>query len=553
LNIDGDNDGNVDNVCFIIKGSSGAWASLLWAHRWSLYSQTVYIYGKRVYDYTFQPETQVNVKTLCHEMFHALGAPDLYHYSYDGFAPVGDWDLMESGFGHMSAFMKYKYTNHTWINDIPEITSSGTYTLKPLTSPTNNCYKIVSPNSPTEYFVLEYRVKEGDYESSIPGTGLLIYRINPAAGNGNAQGPPDEVYVYRPGGTPSINGSIGNATFSQNSGRTIFNNISDPKCFYQNGSLAGLDIYDIGTTGTTISFKVGYDLKPNANFTANKTTIKELETINFTNLSSGNPTSSLWNFGNGITSTELNPKNILFSNTGNYSVSLISANSFGSDTTTKENYIHVTPSLLNCTNAVNISFGLPYNGNTNSGQSNVNKYNCKTWSENGPEVVHTITTKSTGTIHAELSNLSINLDIFLLSSCKENSCILADNNSITYENAPAGTYYIVVDGYFAGNYTLTVSYSQTKIDEIYNNNYLSVFPNPNNGFFKLKLKDDNNLNTQSSLKIFSSLGKIVYADAYTFNEGEIEINLSFLPDGMYFIQLLLPNGEKYNGKIVLKK
>jgi len=168
LNLDGDGDGFVDNVCFIIRGGNSAWADLLWAHRWWLSTQTVYINGFQVSDYTFQPESQNDVQTICHEMFHALGAPDLYHYSYDGFSPVGNWDLMESGFGHMGAFMKWKYSGNTWIPSIPEITTSGTYTLHPLTSSTNNCYKIASPNSPGEYFIVEYRKKvSGTYENSL--------------------------------------------------------------------------------------------------------------------------------------------------------------------------------------------------------------------------------------------------------------------------------------------------------------------------------------------------------------------------------------------------
>ena len=146
LNIDGDNDNMVDNVCFIIRGSNGAWNDLLWAHRWALYSQTVYINGKRVYGYTFQPESQVTVKTLCHEMFHSLGAPDLYHYTNQGvISPAGTWDLMDNGSGHMLAYMKWKYTSSTWISSLPVVSGSGTYTLNPVTSPTNNCYKIVSP------------------------------------------------------------------------------------------------------------------------------------------------------------------------------------------------------------------------------------------------------------------------------------------------------------------------------------------------------------------------------------------------------------------------
>ena len=85
-------------------------------------------------------------------------------------------------------FLKLKY-NH-WISELPEITESGVYSLKPLSQPTNNLYTIASPFSRTEYFVLEYRKREGRYESSAPGTGLVVYRINPGAGNGNAGGPP---------------------------------------------------------------------------------------------------------------------------------------------------------------------------------------------------------------------------------------------------------------------------------------------------------------------------------------------------------------------------
>jgi M6 family metalloprotease-like protein len=262
LNIDGDNDNNVDNVCFILRGSNGAWDDLLWAHRWTLYSQTVTINGKRVYGYTFQPESQVSVKTLCHEMFHSLGAPDLYHYTNQGvIAPAGGWDLMDSGGGHMLAYMKWKYAQHTWIITIPAITTTGTYTLNPLISSTKNCYKIASPNSTFEYFMVEYRNKSGTFETNIPGSGLIVYRIDTRV-TGNSNGPPDEVYVYRPSGTTTTNGSPGNAFFSSTVGRTALNDASDPSCFLQNGSAGGLKISNVTTAGPTISFDVTFPLPP---------------------------------------------------------------------------------------------------------------------------------------------------------------------------------------------------------------------------------------------------------------------------------------------------
>lgn len=257
--LDANGDGNVDNVSFIIRGEPGEWANLLWAHRWVLWSQTVELQGLRVFDYTFQPETQSGVFVLCHEMFHTLGAPDLYRYSQDGFIPVGPWDLMASGFVHMGAYMKYRYSNAQWISDIPVISDPGTYTLQPLFSPESNVFSIISPNTADEFFLVEYRRRQGHYETNIPGEGLLIYRINPSV-IGNAQAPPDEVYIFRPGGTLTDNGNIFQAHFSLEAGQVEFHDETDPRAFLLDDSPGGLFIANVGAAGETISF----DLFPSA-------------------------------------------------------------------------------------------------------------------------------------------------------------------------------------------------------------------------------------------------------------------------------------------------
>jgi M6 family metalloprotease-like protein len=257
LNIDANNDGYVDNVSFIIRGNAGGWASLLWAHRWVLYTHNVQINGKQIWDYTFQPENQCIVKTLCHELFHTMGAPDLYHYYYDThIQPAGNWDLMSTGGGHMTTYMKWKYSNETWISNIPEITTPGVYTLNPASSPTNNCYKIASPNSASEYFIVEYRQKAGTFESAIPGSGLIVYRVDPSL-NGNAFGPPDELYIYRPNGTLTINGVHIQSHFAACVGRTEINDNTNPSSFLSNGLPGGLDIWNISAAGSTITFHVG--------------------------------------------------------------------------------------------------------------------------------------------------------------------------------------------------------------------------------------------------------------------------------------------------------
>lgn len=253
-NFDSNNDGYFDNVAFIIKGSSDAWADLLWPHRWVLYSQTANLWGSRVYSYTFQLEN-VSVKTFTHEMFHALGAPDLYRYNNNR-NPVGTWDLMASGSGHPTAWMKSKYGG--WIESIPEITNTGTYTIKPLTESSQNAYKIISPFSIGQYFVVEFRKKTGLYESKLPSEGLIITRIDTRY-RGNAQGPPDEVYVFRPGGTPDTDGEISKATFSNTASRTDFSDLTNPSAFLQDGLPGGVFINNITWHGDSMTFTVTLD------------------------------------------------------------------------------------------------------------------------------------------------------------------------------------------------------------------------------------------------------------------------------------------------------
>lgn len=258
LDLDYDNDNVVDNITFIVNGSQEGWNNLLWPHRWVLHSLDVRINNMRVWDYIFLLADQFKIGTTCHELSHALGAPDLYHYSGDELYPVGAWDLMEWNSDppqQMGAYIKHKYFG--WFSSIQQITNSGTYTLSPLSSDPFDCFKIASPNSDNEFFLVEYRKKEGRYESGVPGSGLIIYRINPTL-NGNSQGPPDEVYAYRPNGTTTNDGSVNLANYSAETGRTEINETTNPSPFLTDGSQGGISISGISSAGSTISFSVNF-------------------------------------------------------------------------------------------------------------------------------------------------------------------------------------------------------------------------------------------------------------------------------------------------------
>ncbi len=280
LNVDGNDDGLVDNVTFLVSGAPTGWSDLLWPHRWSLTTFPVEINGSIVDAYNLNllsgNPSYFTVGTLCHEFFHSLGAPDLYHYVESATpTPVGSWDIMEKTTDppqYMAAWMKYRYAN--WL-DCTLIENGGTYSLSPLQEQENSCYIIKSPYLESQLFVAEYRKQEGIYETTLPGneSGLLVYRINLDINNngeidtldvdeswnkiigGNADGPPDEVYLYRPGGTSLLNGNLLEAIFSSESGRTQLNDGTDPSCFLVEPFIDENDngIYDIGEDFTDLN------------------------------------------------------------------------------------------------------------------------------------------------------------------------------------------------------------------------------------------------------------------------------------------------------------
>ena len=84
---------------------------------------------------------------------------------------------------------------------------------------------------------------------------------------------------------------------------------------------------------------------PVANFTGTPLSGVQPLTVNFTDTSTGSPSSWAWDFTNaGSTdSTSQNPSYV-YSNAGTYSVKLTATNAAGSDNEIKTNYITVTPS-----------------------------------------------------------------------------------------------------------------------------------------------------------------------------------------------------------------
>ena len=273
--LDCDNDGFIDNVNFVVKGAAAGWNDLLWPHKWNLYGRDVYINGKQVSTFNFALEGSgadyFGTSTFCHEMFHSLGAPDLYRYNspYNSHTPVGQWDLMATNSKppqHMSAYLKYKYGN--WLDSIPLITTPGTYSLHSVgdTFPDNIAYRFPS-SDPDQFYVVEYRDNTKTFETQLPGRGLIIYRVDTRFnGNSNYDGEEhfDEVWVFRPNSNSADeDGNLNEAYFNPNRNRTEFTPATEYYPYLSDGTPdITFAITNITAPGNTIRFKYGNRVKP---------------------------------------------------------------------------------------------------------------------------------------------------------------------------------------------------------------------------------------------------------------------------------------------------
>lgn len=283
--LDYDGDQCLDNLMIILPAepSNGNITG-----RKHTYSGSAEIAGTKIGSYTIIPEWDAyfgykKSGVIIHEFLHTVGYPDLYWGNApQGSNPVGDWDIMASDSQWLQyplAYLRSKYTN--WF-DISEVTESQTgYTLYAATSTDENTKDqqaviLKTDQSSSEYFVLEYR-KQGklysnEYEQKLPGSGLIIYRVNTAA-SGNRQGAPFEVYVFRSGDTMEGKGEKAdytedkkNSTYlSAESGRTAYGSedpaadLSDNALVYSDGTNSGIVIENVGSAaGDQISFDITF-------------------------------------------------------------------------------------------------------------------------------------------------------------------------------------------------------------------------------------------------------------------------------------------------------
>lgn len=275
---DGDEDGVVDMIYFVVAGYtsnfSGNNSGYLWPHQSTLYYYTsqrydgVYlgryscsgeIYGWEDYGYT-DPD---GIGTICHEFTHALGLMDLYDTNYDQNGQAndpGEWDIMAGG--------SYMDDSHTPVGfslweryrlgfaDPVEIDEKRAgYSLEALNT-SNTGYWIATPNE-NEFFMLENRQQTG-WDTYLPGHGMLITRVeyNQYAWSRNTINANASHMYYELLRAGNLTGSNSSDPFPGTNQVTAINNLTTPSLLTWSGQANEYGLDNIAENDGIITFNV---------------------------------------------------------------------------------------------------------------------------------------------------------------------------------------------------------------------------------------------------------------------------------------------------------
>jgi len=212
-NFDGNQDGSVDVIVLIVEGwGISTRDDHFWPHMSVIHSSTIpedvdldndgflEFDGVSILKYIVIPEQYLYspneappglihpIGTICHELGHVLGLPDLYDTSLpkeSSAAGIGKWGLMGSGNwqrqtspAYMNAWSRYQLG---FINPvIIDAAINNEEILFPAESGEEGLLAMILPmnsNMPQEYLILENRQKLGS-DQHLKNSGLLVWHID---------------------------------------------------------------------------------------------------------------------------------------------------------------------------------------------------------------------------------------------------------------------------------------------------------------------------------------------------------------------------------------
>ncbi|MDF1672157.1 MAG: PKD domain-containing protein [Vicingaceae bacterium] len=283
-------------------------------------------------------------------------------------------------------------------------------------------------------------------------------------------------------------------------------------------------------------------LPPNGNFIASITSTCS-DTICFTDLSSSLPTGWIWYFGDGDTSTLQNPCHF-YSAPGNYTVSLVTTNAFGQDSAVKFNYINV-----NCTNLTMPTSAPAINVTACSGTLFDDGGSFNNYSNNTDGV---FTIQPTGATQVDINFVSFDFttnqgDTLLVYDGPNTSSPLlgafqgnflppplsSSGGSITIRQVSNN---FATDPGFELNWTCTTTGINDLLD---NSEEFTVYPNPASDIVNIRAENSSVIN---EIIIFNTMGQIVLSDNSLNRSSQVQIDVSRLKDGLYFLNIKSEKG-----------
>lgn len=283
---------------------------------------------------------------------------------------------------------------------------------------------------------------------------------------------------------------------------------------------------------------------PNANFYADITSTCS-DTICFTDVSTGIPTSWLWNFGDGTTDTVQNPCHY-YSVPGFYTVTLTATNGFGSDQEVFTNYINV-----NCSNIT-----MPVNGS-----QTIMACNGTLYDDGGPSGFYSDNTDGVTVIQPTGANsVTVSFVMFDFVNSNPGDTLFIYDGATTsdpllaalFGNANPGAYIssggaitirqktnaFTTDPGFQLNWSCAVS-----IEELIGlKNAFNVYPNPTSSI--ININSDLGL-IPNNIRLLNTLGQEIVSITQPQILNQIEV--SSYPKGIYFLNIQVEN------QIVTKK
>lgn len=188
---DWDGDGEVDQVVIIYAGNgqaAGGGSDTIWPQEWTLSEMT----GDRlalddyfVDTYSCSPELfrskLSGIGTLCHELSHCLGLPDMYDIYYSGNFGLDSWSLMDTGSyngdGFVPAgFSAFERMSCGWLT--PTVLTADTLvaSLHAL-SQVPEAFLVSNDQWPDEFYLIENRQPVG-WDAALPGRGMLVFHVD---------------------------------------------------------------------------------------------------------------------------------------------------------------------------------------------------------------------------------------------------------------------------------------------------------------------------------------------------------------------------------------